>query len=166
MKAYRTPWWYLALGLLFGFVLGAFLVSSTESSAMSLAGAPWIVVAIMVVAGIVTFAMAWQTHQSVGEKAKNKKRPSPQFSVAALMLSKALGMAGAILCGWYVGQLLMSLPHSEISLYGSVIRECAISGFVCFVDMLIGILGEWLCQLPPEDGPEVANKANRTPATC
>ena len=78
------------------FLLGAFLVSSTESSAMSLAGAPWIVVAIMVVAGIVTFVMAWQTHQSVSEKAKNKKRVSSQFAVAALMLSKALGMAGAI----------------------------------------------------------------------
>lgn len=164
MRAYRTPWWYLVLGLLFGFLLGAFLVSSTESSAMSLAGAPWIVVAIMVVAGIVTFVMAWQTHQSVSEKAKNKKRVSSQFAVAALMLSKALGMAGAILAGWYVGQLLMSLPHSEIALYGSVIRECAIAGFVCFVDMLVGILGERLCQLPPEDGPESAvKKANPSP---
>ena len=170
MKAYRTPWWYLVLGLLFGFVLGAFLVSSTESSAMSLAGAPWVVVAIMVIAGIVTFVMAWQTRQSVSDKAKkknNNKRLNPQFAVAALMLSKSLGMAGAILCGWYVGQLLMSLPHSEITLYSSVIRECAIAGFVCFVDMLVGILGEWFCQLPPEDGPEAAaNKANRTTATC
>ncbi len=166
MKAYRTPWWYLVLGLLFGFVLGAFLVSSTESSAMSLAGAPWVVVAIMVVAGLVTFVMAWITHQSVSDKNKNKKRVSSQFAVAALMLSKSLGMAGAILSGWYVGQLLMSLPHSEIMLYSSVIRECAIAGLVCFIDMLLGILGEGLCQLPPEDGADAANKSNRTTAVC
>ena len=80
MKAYRTPWWYLVLGLLFGFVLGAFLVSSTESSAMSLAGAPWVVVAIMVIAGLITFVMALQTHQSVANKDKNKKRVSSQFA--------------------------------------------------------------------------------------
>ena len=134
MKAYRTPWWYLVLGLLFGSVLGAFLVSSTESSAMSLAGAPWVVVAIMVIAGLITFVMALQTHQSVANKDKNKKPVSSQFAVAALMLSKALGMAGAILSGWYVGQLLMSLPHSEIILYNSVVRECSIAGLVCFID--------------------------------
>ncbi|MFU0662782.1 DUF3180 domain-containing protein [Gardnerella vaginalis] len=166
MKAYRTPWWYLVIGILFGFVLGAFLVSSTESSAMSLAGAPWVVVAIMVIAGLATFVMAWQTHQSVSDKNKNKKRLNPQFAVAALMLSKSLGMAGAILSGWYVGQLLMSLPHSEIILYSSVVRECSIAGLVCFVDMILGIIGELLCQIPPEDGAEAANKSNRTAATC
>lgn len=167
MKAYRTPWWYLVLGLLFGFVLGAFLVSSTESSSMSLAGAPWVVVAIMVIAGLITFVMALQTHQSVANnKDKNKKHVSSQFAVAALMLSKALGMAGAILSGWYVGQLLMSLPHSEIILYNSVVRECSIAGLVCFIDMVVGILGEWLCQIPPEDDSESVNKSNRTPATC
>lgn len=167
MKAYRTPWWYLVLGLLFGFVLGAFLVSSTESSAMSLAGAPWVVVAIMVIAGLITFVMALQTHQSVANnKDKNKKHVSSQFAVAALMLSKALGMAGAILSGWYVGQLLMSLPHSEIILYNSVVRECSIAGLVSFIDMVVGILGEWLCQIPPEDDSESVNKSNRTPATC
>ena len=158
MKAYRTPWWYLVLGLLFGFVLGAFLVSSTESSAMSFA--------IMVIAGLITFVMALQTHQSVANKDKNKKPVSSQFAVAALMLSKALGMAGAILSGWYVGQLLMSLPHSEIILYNSVVRECSIAGLVCFIDMVVGILGEWLCQIPPEDDSESVNKSNRTPATC
>lgn len=168
MKAYRTPWWYLVLGLLFGFVLGAFLVSSTESSAMSLAGAPWVVISIMVVAGVATFVMALQTHLSVSEKAKkNNKHTSPQFAVAALMLSKSLGMAGAILAGWYIGQLLMSLPHSEMVFYNSVVvRECSIAGFVCFVDMLVGILGEFLCQLPPEDGAESTKKSDRTPATC
>ncbi|RIY25300.1 hypothetical protein CJI50_00590, partial [Bifidobacteriaceae bacterium NR021] len=62
---------------------------------MSLAGAPWIVVAIMVIAGLITFVMALQTHQSVANnKDKNKKHVSSQFAVAALMLSKALGMAG------------------------------------------------------------------------
>ena len=45
MKAYRTPWWYFVLGVLFGFVFGAFLVSITESSAISLSGAPWVVLA-------------------------------------------------------------------------------------------------------------------------
>ena len=80
-----------------------------------------------------------------------------QLAVAALMLAKALGMAGAILTGWYAGQLFMCWPHANIPLYSNIIRECIIAGIVCLVDMIIGIVGEWMCQLPPEDGADASS---------
>lgn len=154
MKAYRTPWWYFALGLLFGFVFGAFLVSITESSAISLSGAPWIVLAVMIIGGIVTFVLARQTHQYATSKPKERKPFNMQMAVSALMLAKSLGMAGAILTGWYAGQIFVCWPHADIPLYSNVIRECVIAGIVCIIDMIIGIVGEWMCQIPPEDGAD------------
>lgn len=167
MKAYRTPWWYFVLGIMFGVLLGSFLVSVTESSTVSLLGAPWIVIIVMLLAGVVTFVMAWQTHQYTTSKPEDRKPFNPQCAVAALMLSKSLGMAGAILTGWYGGEVFMSLPHKDIPLYAEVILECSVVGVICLIDMIIGILGEWLCQLPPEDGAESARKkSNRTAVTC
>lgn len=157
MKAYRTPWWYFVLGVLFGFVFGAFLLSITESSAISLSGAPWVVLAFMTIGGIVTFILTWQTHQYVTAKPEEHKHLNMQLAVAALMLAKALGMAGAILTGWYAGQLFMCWPHANIPLYSNIIRECIIAGIVCLVDMIIGIVGEWMCQLPPEDGADASS---------
>ncbi|RDW96353.1 hypothetical protein gvb03_00470 [Gardnerella vaginalis] len=160
MKAYRTPWWYFALGLLFGFVFGAFLVSITESSAISLSGAPWIVLAVMIIGGIVTFVLAWQTHQYATSKPKERKPFKMQMAVSALMLAKSLGMAGAILTGWYAGQIFVCWPHADIPLYSNVIRECVIAGIVCIIDMIIGIVGEWMCQIPPEDGADAAGDSS------
>ena len=58
------------------------------------------------------------------------------------------------MAGWYGGQLIMSLPHGEATFYSQAILECAIAAIVCIADMIIGIVGEWLCQIPPIDGPE------------
>lgn len=160
MKAYRTPWWYFALGLLFGFVFGAFLASITESSAISLSGAPWIVLAVMIIGGIVTFVLAWQTHQYATSKPKERKPFNMQMAVSALMLAKSLGMAGAILTGWYAGQIFVCWPHADIPLYSNIIRECVIAGIVCIIDMIIGIVGEWMCQIPPEDGADAAGDSS------
>lgn len=160
MKAYRTPWWYFALGLLFGFVFGAFLVSITESSAISLSGAPWIVLAVMIIGGIVTFVLALQTHQYATSNPKERKPFNMQMAVSALMLAKSLGMAGAILTGWYAGQIFVCWPHADIPLYSNVIRECVIAGIVCIIDMIIGIVGEWMCQIPPEDGADAAGDSS------
>ena len=57
--------------------------------------------------------------------------------------------------GWYGGQILASLPH-----YGSGVLQpgrtsnATVAAVACLIDMIIGIVGEWLCQLPPIDGPE------------
>lgn len=164
MKAYRTPWWYFVLGCIGGFVLGAMSVSMTESSAIMVAGAPWIVILVMIILGITTFVLAWQTHQYATAKPEDRKVTNHRKFVIALMLSKSLGMACAILIGWYIGQIIMSVSHSEVPIYASVVRECSIAALVCFIDMIIGIVGEWLCQLPPEDKNERTEDSQRASA--
>ena len=65
-----------------------------------------------------------------------------------------LGLTGAALAGWYVGQILLVLDHIEADYYATAVTQCAVAAVICLADMVIGIVGEWLCQLPPMEGPE------------
>lgn len=154
MKAFRTPWWYYIIGFLIGFICGVLLMLATESSTLMFMGAPWLVYVLMIAVGVITFVLAWQTHQYTTARPEERSMPNPQRAVLALMMSKSLAMAGAILTGWYLGQVCMSLAHLDVVLYANVLRECVIAATICLIDMIVGIVGEWLCQLPPEDGPE------------
>ena len=156
MKTRRTPWWQYVIGTGLGLLAGTGLASYGESSGLSLIGAPWIVTGLLAVLGIIVLVMALQVHKYANTD--TKKRPhsfiNPTIAVYTLVLAKALGLAGATLAGWYGGQILMSLSHIEAEFYAQAVTECAVAAVVCIADMVIGIIGEWLCQLPPIDGPE------------
>ena len=106
--------------------------------------------------GVIVLILALQVHKYANTDPK--KRPhsfiNPTIAVYTLVLAKALGLAGATLAGWYGGQIVMSLSHIEADFYAHAVTECAIAAVVCIADMIIGIIGEWLCQLPPNEGPE------------
>ena len=151
MKARRTPWWHYALAMLLGLLGGAGLVKFTENSQISLIGAPWIVPIVLVLLAVVVLVLALQVHQyAKGER----QQMDPERAVDTLILAKALGLAGAALAGWYGGQALMSLVHASAPFYSEALAQCAVSAAASLVDMIIGIISEWLCQLPPIEGPE------------
>ena len=155
MKAQRTPWWYYPLAALIGLIGGILLVKIDEASGLTLIGAPWVVPAVLLVLGIAILASALQIHRYTNtEPAKRSGFIDPTRAVYTLVLAKALGIAGAALTGWYVGQIIMSLSHTDVSYYQRVIVECAVTAAVCLIDMIIGIISEGLCQLPPGEGPE------------
>ena len=151
MKARRTPWWYYLIALLLGALAGAGIAYVDSSSEIAMLGAPWPVTVLLLVLGIIVLVMALNVRAYV-----KGKRPymDPQRSVTTLVLSKALAVAGAALSGWYLGQLIVCLPHRGIEYYDGVIVECAVTAVVCLVDMVIGIACEGMCQLPPGEGPE------------
>lgn len=156
MKTRRTPWWQYVIGAVLGLLAGIGLASYGESSGLSLIGAPWIVPGLLAVLGVIVLILALQVHKYANTDPK--KRPhsfiNPTIAVYTLVLAKALGLAGATLAGWYGGQIVVSLSHIEADFYAHAVTECAIAAVVCIADMIIGIIGEWLCQLPPNEGPE------------
>ena len=129
-----------------------------ESSGLSLIGAPWIVPGLLAVLGVIVLILALQVHKYANTDPK--KRPhsfiNPTIAVYTLVLAKALGLAGATLAAGSGagGQIVVSLSHIEADFYAHAVTECAIAAVVCIADMIIGIIGEWLCQLPPNEGPE------------
>ncbi|WP_314686585.1 DUF3180 domain-containing protein [uncultured Bifidobacterium sp.] len=164
MKARRTPWWYYAVALCLGILAGMGLVLFDDRTGMSLIGAPWIVPVVLGALGVTVLVLALQVHQyATTDPAKRPTRIDPTKAMMTLVLSKALGIAGAALGGWYGGQLLMAIRHAEAAYYGDAVVQCAVAAGICLVDMAIGILGEWLCRLPPNDGPEGARARGRNP---
>ncbi|RBP99816.1 DUF3180 domain-containing protein [Bifidobacterium xylocopae] len=158
MKMRRTPPTYYLLAVGLGLVGGVLLVRAGERWRLDLLGAPWLVPALLLITGLIVLSMAVQVHRyAKGER----KEMDPRFAVNALLLSKALGLACAGLLGWYAGQGLMCLPHREAPYYGRVIVECLVAALVCLVDIIIAVAGEWLCQLPPDDGPDSPESKRR-----
>lgn len=157
MRIRRTPWWHYPIVCALGLLAGVTLVQCSESSDLSLIGAPWIVPVLLGVLGVTVLILALQVHRYATtdpRKRADMKPLNPERAVNTLVLAKALGLAGAALVGWYGGQILMTVGHMEASFYGRAVVECAIAAAVCLADMIIGIVGEWLCQLPPTEGPE------------
>ncbi|RSX51776.1 hypothetical protein D2E25_1751 [Bifidobacterium goeldii] len=157
MKVHRTPWWQFPVLIVLGVIVGALVAQIGESSGTSLIGAPWFVSVILLMLGITVLILAMQVHQyATTDPAKRAqlKPLDPTRAVTTLMLAKALGLAGAMLTGWYVGQILMVIEHIEAEYYAQAVTQCALAAIICLIDMVIGIVGEWLCQLPPTEGPE------------
>ena len=116
MKIRRTPWWQYVVALLLGLIAGCLLAQVSESSGLSLLGAPWFVSVVLLLLGIVVLVMALQVHQyaTTDPQKRTRLKPlDPTKAVYTLMLSKALGLTGAALTGWYVGQILLVLDHIE-----------------------------------------------------
>lgn len=157
MRARRTPWWSFVLAAALGVLAGMGLAKYGEISGLPLVGAPWIVPVVLAVLGGVVLYMALQIHKYTTKdpvKRAQLKPLDPQKAFGTLVACKALGLAGAALAGWYGGQIIMSLPHGEAEFYSQAIIECVVACVVCVADMIVGIVGEWLCRIPPIGGPE------------
>lgn len=151
MKVSRTPWWYYVIAVVLGALFGTLLVWRTRSTAIAPVGAPWFVSGVLFVLGIVVLVLAWQVHQYVIGKVKEV---DVDKASTTLILCKALAIAGAALAGYYGGELAMCIVWRDVAFYQGLIAECSVACAVTLIDMVIGIVGEGWCQLPPQDGPE------------
>ncbi|MDD6373871.1 MAG: DUF3180 domain-containing protein [Bifidobacteriaceae bacterium] len=169
MKAKRTPWWYYIIGIVVGAILGYALVRMTRSMRIAPVGASWFVSGILFLLAIVVLVLAWQVRQYATGKTKTIDTAK---AVNTLVLSKALAIAGSVLAGFYGGQLIMCIVWRDVAFYHGLIPECIVACVVTVIDMVVGIVGEGWCQLPPQEGPEHPNqkkkraKARRKPATA
>lgn len=157
MGARRTRWWVYLIAIVLGFAAGELLAGFEQNHTFGMLGAPWFVSALLVILGFVVLYLAWQVHKYTTTDPKKRaalKTFDPERAVNTLVLAKALAVAGAILLGWYGGQAVHCLPHAEASYYHTVIIECVIACVASLWDMIAGIWSEWLCMLPPTEGPE------------
>ena len=110
MKARRTPWWWYVIAMLVGLLAGMGISHLEETRGLGLAGIPYLASAVMVVVGFIVLYLAWQVHKYTTTDPKKRAQLKPMDSercVNTLIVSKALAIAGALLAGWYGGQIVM-----------------------------------------------------------
>ena len=111
----------------------------------------------MIIIALIVLYCAWQVHLYATTEPRKRvgmKRIDPQRAVYTLVFAKTLAIAGALLLGWYGGEILMTLGHLDATYYRSIAIQCAFAAAASLFDMIIGIVSEGLCQLPPTEGPE------------
>ena len=157
MKARRTPWWWYVIAMLVGLLAGMGISHLEETRGLGLAGIPYLASAVMVVVGFIVLYLAWQVHKYTTTDPKKRAQLKPMDSercVNTLIVSKALAIAGALLAGWYGGQIVMLYDRFEAPFFRHIVIECIIAVIASVIDMVLGIISEGLCQLPPNMGPE------------
>lgn len=158
MKARRTPWYDILLALLFGLIGGIGLAKINERSQVSLVGASVLVPIALAVLGVFSLWLAWQVHRYVKGKTKDF---DPRRAYNTLVIAKSVTVIGALLVGWYGGQIVVVAPHSDAAYYKSALVECIVAGSAALFDFVAGEISERWCELPPADGPESPkNKKN------
>lgn len=157
MNAQRTRWWEYALAIILGLLAGIGIAVIESHMTVSLTGAPWPVPVIMVIIAFIVLYCAWQVHRYATTEPRKRvgmKRIDPQRAVYTLVFAKTLAIAGALLLGWYGGEIIMTLGHLDATYYRTIAIQCAFAAAASLFDMIIGIVSEGLCQLPPTEGPE------------
>ncbi|EFA22659.1 DUF3180 domain-containing protein [Bifidobacterium gallicum] len=168
MRAHRIAWWVYVLTVAIGLVGGILVKIIDEKFALGVLGAPWFISAIMVLLGFVVVALAWQVQRYAKADARKRvelKTITPERAVNTLILAKALALAGSILLGWYCGQLIMCIGHAEAAYYKTAMIQCGLAAGASFIDMILGIISERFCQLPPNEGPEHPKMRQRARAS-
>ena len=157
MRAHRIRWWMYLLAAALGVGGGAATAALEERYHVSLLGLPWFVSAMLVVFGGGVLVAAWQVRRYTTTEPRKRvqlRTVTPERAVDTLIMSKALALAGAVLLGWYAGELLMLVGHLQAPYYRQIAIECVVACAASLIDMVCGIIAESFCQLPPSEGPE------------
>lgn len=149
---HRTRWQSLLLVAL-GVAAGTWVVlRAVLGRGGSLPSVPWLVVAVeLLIAGVV-LSMGWAVRQFL-----RGRRPSlnPLRAARTAVLAKASCYTGALLAGWYGGQVLTVLRETGAS---DQVGRAAAAGAAtvgALVLVAVGLVVEWFCQVPPpEDGTQ------------
>lgn len=145
MKARRTPWWWYVIAMLVGLLAGMGISHLEETRGLGLAGIPYLASAVMVVVGFIVLYLAWQVHKYTTTDPKKRAQLKPMDSercVNTLIVSKALAIAGALLAGWYGGQIVMLYDRFEAPFFRHIVIECIIAVIASVIDMVLGIISE------------------------
>lgn len=156
----RTAVRTLLLALVGVAVGGWLLLGALEGRGVHLPPVPWVVdAAILVLAGLVLrLGLAVRAYQ-------RGDRPTLDGLRAArtLVLAKAASLTGALLCGWYVAQVLVMLPDLAIEPRRDRAVAAGIAAVCSLVLAAVGLIVERFCQLPPPGQDEERRRRGEEP---
>ncbi len=158
----RTRWQTLVLWAVATTAVSALAVRALTNLGVQTPEVPWLVVAVeLLIAGVV-LSMGWAVRQFL-----QGRRPdlSPLRAARTAVLAKASCYTGAVLVGWYGGQVLTALGDLEIEAQRARAAAAGLAVLGAVVLAVVGLVVEWFCRVPPpEDGAKDDPTRPREPA--
>lgn len=146
----RTSSSTLAVWAVIGTVLAVVVDVVFESQGFSLPGVPWFAIIGMLVLAAVLLLLGWPIKKwNDGDRTKEI---DPLQAARVAVMAKASALTGAGLAGWYLGNAgyyFLSTPGIRNDLAAGML-VAVISAAVL---MIVGIIVEGFCEIPPQDPP-------------
>lgn len=146
----RTRWQTLVLWAVASTAVSTLAVRALADRGVQTPQVPWLVVAVeLTIAGVV-LSMGWAVRQFL-----QGRRPdlSPIRAARTAVLAKASCYTGAVLVGWYGGQVLAVVGDLEIEAQRVRAGSAGLAVLGAVVLAVTGLVVEWFCRVPPpEDG--------------
>ena len=142
----RTRWQTLLLVALVVGVLAALVTDEAARRGPGMPTVPWLVAAVELVISAVVFSMGWAVRQYL-----RGKRPTldPVRAARTAVLAKASCYTGALLVGWYGGQVAALLLARDLPGNGTRAGAAAVAAGGAVVMAVVGLVVEWFCRIPP-----------------
>src|SRR4051812_7565497 len=143
----HTTRWQTLLLLAAGVAVGTWIVLRTMASRGALPpNIPWLVVVVELGIAAVVFVLGWHVRQYL-----QGKRPNLDALRAArtVVLAKASCYTGALLAGWYGGNVLPPLTRADEAGHGGRGGSAAPAGGGGAVPAVVGLVGGRVCPVPP-----------------
>ncbi len=144
----RTRWQTLvAVAVVVG-VLASMLTTWLDRQGPGMPRVSWLVVAVELLIAAVVFSMGWAVRQFL-----HGKRPTldPIRAARTAVLAKAACYTGALLTGWYGGQVVAHLVDTAIPGNAGRAGSAAVAAGGAVVLAVVGLVVEWFCRVPPQD---------------
>lgn len=90
--------------------------------------------------------------RSVRRFTQGKRRMDPLHAFRILVLAKASALAGSAQLGFFVAQVLVVADLLEAPVARAAARASAAAAFGCLVLVIVALVVEWFCRVPPVDG--------------
>jgi len=152
---HRTRWQTLLLIAVTAAAVTWIILGAVSGRGGILPTVPPLVVVVELLIAAVVFSMGWAVRQFL-----HGKRPTldPIRAARTAVLAKASCYTGALLTGWYGGQVLALVSELDVPGNGGRAGAAAIAAGGAVVLAVVGLVVEWFCRVPP---PEEGNEAAR-----
>ena len=154
---HRTRWQTLLLVTVVAAAVTWIVLRAVAGRGGLLPSVPPLVVAVeLLIAGVV-FSMGWAVRQFLRG---NRPLLNPIRAARTAVLAKASCYTGALLAGWYGGQVLALVGDLSVPGNGSRAIAAGIATAGAVVLAVVGLVVEWFCRVPPpETGSEAAHES-------
>lgn len=159
----RTPWSRLLVvaGVVAAVVYGGLRLAERQGAVL-LPVPPLAPLVVLLIAAVV-LVLGWNVRQYV-----RGKRPGLDMLLAArtVVLATAAGYTGALLTGWYVAHVLVTVGDWHVVARRDVAVAAAIAAVTTVALSVVGLVVERWCEVPGGDGDDdggVAGSAGAAP---